>query len=58
MNLLDTRFHGKRIPWKKLETEGYEPKKVMLEAQKQKMWRLARRAYERLINTKEYQDER
>ena len=52
MNLLDERFHRKRIPWKKLEAEGYDPKKVMVEAQKQKLWQLARRAYNRVVNTK------
>ena len=57
MNLLDERLHGKRIPWKRLEAEGYEPKRVMLEAQKQRMWLLARRAHERIVNTRGPQDE-
>ena len=42
MDLSDERFHRKCIPWSKLEAEGVEPRKVMKEAQKQKMWVLAR----------------
>lgn len=50
IDLSDDRFHGKRIPWKRLEAEGVNPKEVMLEAQRQRMWLLARRAYHRFVN--------
>lgn len=47
MDLSDERFHMRSIPWVKLEAEGVDPKKVMKEAQKQKMWMLARKAEHR-----------
>ncbi|QDP63137.1 MAG: hypothetical protein GOVbin2277_64 [Prokaryotic dsDNA virus sp.] len=50
MDLNDARFHRKVIPWRKLEAEGIEPRKVMKEAQKQKMWVLARKAEHRWQN--------
>jgi hypothetical protein len=56
MDLSDERFHRRRIPWKRLENDGYSVKEVMLAAQKQQMWRLARRAYERLINQRGQQN--
>jgi hypothetical protein len=50
MDLSDERLHKKRIPWKRLEAEGVSPKEVMLEAQRQRLWLLARRAYHRVMN--------
>lgn len=47
MDLNDERFHRRVIPWKKLEAEGVEPRKVMTEAQKHQMWALARKAEHR-----------
>jgi hypothetical protein len=44
MDLSDERFHMRTIPWAKLEAEGVDARKVMKEAQKQKMWKLARKA--------------
>ena len=48
MDLSDERFHRKTIPWTQLESEGYEPRKVMKEAQVQRFWILARKAEHRL----------
>ena len=48
MDLTDPRLHKRIIKWKALIKEGYDPKTVMLEAQKQGMHRLANRAYARL----------
>ena len=50
MDLSDTRFHRKVIPWAKLEAEGVDARKVMKEAQKQRMWVLARKAEHRWHN--------
>tara|TARA_R100001126_G_scaffold94460_1_gene65461 strand:- start:212 stop:388 length:177 start_codon:yes stop_codon:yes gene_type:complete len=50
MDLSDERFHRKCIPWSKLEAEGVEARKVMKEAQKQRMWILARKAEHRWHN--------
>ena len=52
MDLNDERFHRKTIPWDKLEAEGVEARKVMKEAQKQRMWVLARKAEGRWVNQK------
>ena len=52
MDLSDARFHRKVIPWAKLEAEGVEARKVMKEAQKQRMWVLARKAEHRWVNQK------
>ena len=52
MDLSDARFHRKVIPWRKLEAEGVEARKVMKEAQKQRMWILARKAEHRWVNQK------
>ena len=51
MDLSDERFHRKSITWAKLEAEGVEARKVMKEAQKQRMWVLARKAEHRWQNT-------
>ena len=50
MDLSDERFHQKTIPWAKLESEGIDARKVMKEAQKQRMWMLARKAEHRWHN--------
>ena len=34
MDLSDERFHRRRVPWRTLTKDGYEPQKVMLAAQK------------------------
>ncbi len=52
MDLTDERLHKRRVPWEQLIREGYEPCKVMLEAQKQGMHRLASRARKRIDNEK------
>jgi hypothetical protein len=52
MDLSDARFHRKVIPWAKLEAEGVDARKVMKEAQKQRMWILARKAEHRWVNQK------
>ena len=48
MDLSDERFHRKVIPWAKLE--AVDARKVMKEAQKQRMWMLARKAEHRWHN--------
>tara|TARA_R100000315_G_C5122075_1_gene69706 strand:+ start:176 stop:397 length:222 start_codon:yes stop_codon:yes gene_type:complete len=50
MDLTDERLHRKRVPWDELAKEGVDPRKVMLEAQKQGMHLLARRANNRMVN--------
>jgi hypothetical protein len=50
MDLSDERYHRKTIPWTQLEAEGVKPRKVMKEAQVQKMWILARKAEHRYNN--------
>ena len=50
MALSDPRFHRKRVPWAELVKEGVDPRKVMVEAQKQGMHRLARLAWGRMVN--------
>tara|TARA_R100001129_G_scaffold179691_1_gene156785 strand:- start:995 stop:1165 length:171 start_codon:yes stop_codon:yes gene_type:complete len=52
MDLSDERFHMRTIPWAKLESEGVRPREVMKEAQKQRMWMLARKAEHRWHNNK------
>jgi len=52
IDLNDERLHKRRIPWESLEEDGYEPRQVMLEAQKRRMWTLARRAHYRVQNQK------
>ena len=52
MDLSDERFHRKTIPWAKLEAEGVEARTVMKEAQKQRMWKLAKKAEHRINNQK------
>ena len=52
MDLNDERLHRRRVPWKALTREGYEPRKVMLEAQKLGMWKLATSAKQRIDNEK------
>ena len=47
MDLSDERFHMRTIPWAKLEDEGVDARKVMKEAQKHRMWALARKAEHR-----------
>lgn len=48
----DRRFHTKKIHWAGLIRDGYDPKKVMLEAQRRGLWRIARSAATRLQNQK------
>ena len=53
MDLSDPRFHTKRIQWRLLIADGYDPRQVLLAAQKQGLWRLARSASHHLENTKD-----
>ena len=53
MDLSDPRFHTKRIQWRLLIADGYDPQEVLIEAQRQGLWRLARSACHRLENSKE-----
>ena len=48
MDLSDERLHRKRVVWPPLERDGFDPKLVMLEAQRQKMWKLASSAKTRV----------
>lgn len=48
MNLDDERLHRKRVPWAKLAKEGVDPQKILVEAQKRRMWKLARSAKYRI----------
>lgn len=50
MNLTDARLYLKRVPWEDLVKEGYDPKIVMMEAQRQGIWRLAASARNRISN--------
>ena len=50
MDLSDERFHKRRVPWEQLVREGYDPREVMIEAQKQGLHRLARLAKFRMRN--------
>lgn len=50
MDLSDPRLHKKRVPWEQLTREGYDARQVMIEAQKQGMYRLARLAKFRMRN--------
>jgi hypothetical protein len=52
MDLTDERLHKSRVPWAELVAEGYEPRKVMLEAQRQGLWKIARSARTRIANEK------
>ena len=48
----DRRFHTKKIHWSGLIRDGYDPKKVMVEAQKRRLWRIAKSAATRIENEK------
>lgn len=50
IDLNDERLHKSRVPWAELVAEGYEPRKVMLEAQRQGLWKIARSARTRIDN--------
>lgn len=50
MNLTDERLHRRRVVWPPLERDGFDPKCVMVEAQRQGMWKLARSAKTRIEN--------
>ena len=52
MDLSNPRFHSKRINWAAIIADGYDPKTVMLEAQKQGFHKLAHSAAHRLSNQK------
>jgi hypothetical protein len=55
MDLSNPRFHSKRINWRAIVADGYDPKTVMLEAQKQGLHKLAHSAAHRLSNQKNKQ---
>ena len=48
----DRRFGSRKIHWASLIRDGYEPEKVLLEAQKQGLWRIAKSAATRIENQK------
>ena len=50
MDLSDERLHKRRVPWSKLVDEGYDPRTVMREAQKQGLHALASKARTRIDN--------
>jgi hypothetical protein len=50
MDLTDERLHKRRVPWSKLVDEGYDPRTVMREAQKQGLHTLASKARTRIDN--------
>ncbi len=52
MDLNDERLHRRRVPWRVLMKEGFDPREIMLEAQKKGMWKLAASAKCRLANQK------
>ena len=53
MDLSDERFHRRIIPWTSLVQDGIDPQRVMLEAQKRRLWKIARSARHRLENEKQ-----
>ncbi len=50
LDFTDERFQRRRIFWPSLEADGIDPKMVMVEAQKQRLPRIARSARDRLRN--------
>ena len=55
MDLTDERLHRRTVPWTSLVMDGYDPKEVLLEAQRQGLHKLARSAQSRIENTKRNQ---
>ena len=58
MDLTDERLHKRRVPWAQLVREGYDPRKVMLEAQRQGMNLLASKARMRIDNQRREQEKK
>ena len=58
MDLSDERLHKRRVPWAQLVREGYDPRKVMLEAQRQGMSLLASKARMRIDNQRREQEKK
>jgi len=52
MNLEDERLHRRRVPWASLTKDGFNPREIMLEAQRLGLWKLAHSARCRLDNEK------
>jgi len=52
VDLSDERFYRRTIPWASLVQDGFDPRQVMLEAQKRRLWKIARSARHRLDNEK------
>ena len=52
MDLTDKRLHSKRVHWRGLIEDGFDPHEVLKEAQRQGMWKLALSAQHRIENTK------
>ena len=50
MDLDDERLHRRRVPWAMLAKEGVDPREIMVEAQKRRLWKLARSAKYRVEN--------
>ena len=40
MDLDDERLHRRRVPWATLAKEGVDPQKIMIEAQKRRLYRI------------------
>ena len=58
MDLSDERLHKRRVPWAQLVREGYDPRKVMLEAQRQGMRLRASKARMRIDNQRREQEKK
>ena len=58
MDLSDERLHKRRVPWAQLVREGYDPRKVMLEALRQGMSLLASKARMRIDNQRREQEKK
>ena len=53
MDLSDERLHRRIIPWTSLVQDGFDHQRVMLEAKKRRLWKIARSARHRLENEKQ-----
>ena len=48
MDLSDERLHRRTLNWNELVRDGFDPRTVMIEAQKQGMYKLAQSAQGRM----------
>ena len=58
MDLSDERLHKRRVPWSKLVDEGYDPRTVMREAQRQGLHTLASKARMIIDNQRREQEKK